>query len=1016
MQKIDTSNFQNSTAVQPNIHGGPMSHSTSIIDHELDQVILDLGKEIFTKSESVKAKTFFSKDYWYSRIMDWSMKNEAFKVQMFRFVDVLPTLNTSQEVSKHLKEYFSDLKGEKNTDFTSFFSAGLGIGSLAPGLLAKAIKKNIEQMAKMFITGSTPEEAIKTLSQNRKNSLGFTVDLLGEATLSQKEALDYQKRYLELIQALHTQSKSWSQNPLIDTDSMGDLPAVNVSIKLTSLYSQIKETAWDTSIQELIKRLSPILDLAIKTNTFINIDMESFHHKNLTLDVFKKILSDDRYKDYPHWGIVIQAYLRDSYSDINDLLSFTKDRALPITVRLVKGAYWDYESILSNQHGWPNPVYTIKQESDANYERCAELILKNYPKIKLAVGSHNVRSIAASICMAEKLGLPKNALEIQMLYGMAEPIKLALLNMGYRVREYATVGQLIPGMAYLVRRLLENTSNQSFLKSKFADNVNVDLLLKNPNTNLITSQGDYVPHPGFENEPLLDFTLPAHRHQYAKALAQVKTKTSDPCPLIINGQAVKTDRTLKSINPCDKKSLGEFYIGSTKEADEALASAIDNKTSWSQTPPEKRCEVINKLADILKKDRFELAALMTLESGKAWSEADGDVTEAIDFCRYYAFQMHKLAAPQKTGHVMGENSFYQYQAKGVSLVVAPWNFPLAILTGMTVASLVTGNTVIMKPAEQSTLIAYELMKRLIQAGVPNGVVNFLPGIGNEIGAYLTSKKEIDIIAFTGSKNVGLEIIKKAGTILPGQQNIKKCIIEMGGKNATIIDNDADLDEAVSQVLYSAFAFQGQKCSACSRVIVLKEAYDNFVERIIEAAKSLKVLPSEHPHSFVGAVVDEVSFTRIQAIIEKSKQLSTLAFQGSAPEQGYFIPPTIFTDVDPYSELAQSEIFGPVLAIIKVTDINEAIKVSNSTEYALTGGIFSRSPGNIELVKQQLEVGNLYINRSITGAVVDRHPFGGYKMSGVGSKAGGPDYLLQFVNPKVITENTMRRGFAPLDES
>jgi RHH-type transcriptional regulator, proline utilization regulon repressor / proline dehydrogenase / delta 1-pyrroline-5-carboxylate dehydrogenase len=333
-----------------------------------------------------------------------------------------------------------------------------------------------------------------------------------------------------------------------------------------------------------------------------------------------------------------------------------------------------------------------------------------------------------------------------------------------------------------------------------------------------------------------------------------------------------------------------------------------------------------------------------------------------------------------------------------------------------VGAAVTGNTVIMKPAEQSSLVAHGLMELIKEVGFPNGVFNFLPGLGEEVGEYLVQHPHIPTIAFTGSKAVGLHILKAAADHKPGQTSVKRCMIEMGGKNAVIIDNDADLDEAVGGVLYSAFGFSGQKCSAASRVIVLEEVYDKFESRLLEATKSITQGIAKDPFVYLGPVVDEEAYLRILKTIEDAKAKNTLLYEGPKVEGGYFVPPTIFTQVDPNSSLAQNEIFGPVLAMIKAKDIDHALKIANSTEYALTGGLFSRSPANIAKVREEFEVGNLYVNRGITGAMVDRHPFGGFKMSGIGSKTGGPDYLKQFMEPRCVTENMLRRGFAPAEEN
>jgi RHH-type proline utilization regulon transcriptional repressor/proline dehydrogenase/delta 1-pyrroline-5-carboxylate dehydrogenase len=373
--------------------------------------------------------------------------------------------------------------------------------------------------------------------------------------------------------------------------------------------------------------------------------------------------------------------------------------------------------------------------------------------------------------------------------------------------------------------------------------------------------------------------------------------------------------------------------------------------------------------------------------------------------------MRKLDRPLKVGNVSGENSVYHYQAKGPTVVIAPWNFPLAILTGMVGAALVAGNTVVMKPAEQSSAVAMDLIHYLLKAGLPADCAHFLPGIGEEVGEYLVQHPDICTIAFTGSKNVGLHILDVCSKIKPGQKHVKRAIIEMGGKNAIIIDNDADLDEAIDGVVYSAFGFSGQKCSACSRVIVLEEVYEKFERRLIEAVKSIDYGNVEDPKNYFGPVVDSEACHRMHQQISDFAKTNNLLYQGPKIAGGNFVPPTIFNIVKATDPIAQTEIFGPILAILKAKDMDQAIEIANGTEYALTGGLYSRSPANIKKVREQLEVGNLYINRGITGAMVDRHPFGGFKMSGVGSKTGGPDYLKQFLEPRAICENTLRRGFA-----
>lgn len=980
---------------------------------DIQTQILFKGEEILKNMEGHSKASIFSKDFWYGSIMEWSMKNEKFKTNMFRFVDVLPSLNSGDEVARHLKEYFS----EEGGSLPPVFNVGLGLGSLAPGLMAGAIKKNVVGMAKMFITGENPEEALPVLKKARKNKMTFTVDILGEAILSEKEAQEYTRKYVELVNWLAKDAEKWDEVPQIDRDHEGALPKVNVSVKMTALYSQIKDLAWDESKKILKDRMRPLFRLGMEKGVFINLDMEQYSVKHLTLEVFTELINEPEFKNYKYFGIVIQAYLRDSFEDIKALTEFAQKRGTPFWVRLVKGAYWDYETIEAEQRGWPVPVYTHKAESDANYELCAKYLLENIRYIRPAFASHNVRTLSACMVYAEKLNIPKAALEFQMLYGMGEPIKKTLVDMGYRLREYAPVGELIPGMAYLVRRLLENSSNESWLRGKFADNKSTAELLKDPAQGLVPTSPVISQKPGkFYNEPLLDFAVKADREKMHQALNGMKSSLPVSVPVVINNKELRSEKNFDRVNPSESlQVVGKISMASLEQAEQAQLAAHAAFKSWKTVPAEQRAALVDKLADLMVRDRFKLIATQVLEVGKPWAEADGDVCEAIDFCRYYARHMRQLQKPLPVGGLPGEISQYIYKARGVTAVIAPWNFPLAILTGMVAAAVVTGNTVVMKPAEQSSVIAWGLMKLIQEAGFPAGVVNFLPGYGEEVGEYIVNHKLTTTIAFTGSKSVGLHILHRASQVHPGQSHVKRCIIEMGGKNAVIIDNDADLDEAVDGVLYSAFGFSGQKCSAASRVIVLEDVYDRFTDRLVEAAKSIEILPAENPKSSMGPVVDQEAHERILKTITDAEKTHKLLYKSTTPPHGFFAPAAIFGDVPGDAPLAQQEIFGPVVAVIRAKNLDQALQIANSTEYALTGGVFSRSPAHIARVKEEFEVGNLYINRGITGAMVDRHPFGGFKMSGVGSKTGGPDYLKQYMEPVCVTENTLRRGFAPAEE-
>ena len=485
-------------------------------------------------------------------------------------------------------------------------------------------------------------------------------------------------------------------------------------------------------------------------------------------------------------------------------------------------------------------------------------------------------------------------------------------------------------------------------------------------------------------------------------------------PVMINGEAVTTAREILSRSPNDwSEVVGVVSGAGIDEAEGAILSAASAFPGWRDRDPSGRAEILFRTAAAARKIRDELAAIEVYEVGKTWDEADADVCEGIDFLEYYAREMLRLAVPRKVGKVQGEESVLFYEPRGVAAVIAPWNFPFAISMGMISAALGTGNTVVYKPSSNSCVTGSMVYSLFSKAGLPPEVLHFLPGSGSEIGDFLVTHPRVALIAFTGSVKVGLRIIALAGETLEGSMQVKRVVAEMGGKNAILVDADADLDEVVVHVLKSAFGYQGQKCSACSRLIVHESVYDRLADRLKSAAESLVLAPAEVPASFMGAVIDEAAKEKMLSLIEIGKQEGTLLLERVVPiERGHSVPLTIIGDIRPEHRIAQEEIFGPVLALMKVSSFSEGMEVANDSCYALTGAVFSRSPRNLALARERFRVGNLYLNRGCTAAVVGRHPFGGFKMSGGGSKAGGPDYLLEFMVPRNIAENTLCRGFAP----
>jgi len=989
----------------------------------------EIGRELFGRLNE-KRPTPLQRRWWDDRVMRLAMKDESLKVQLFRFVDVLPMLRTSEDVVAHLHEYLAPIRNR----LPRTLSVALGLtqrAAIVRGAVGRAARLGALDLARRFIAGTNTGEVVAAAQRERQLGRGFTLDILGEAVISELEANQFFRAYVELIEAVAPAVNAWPDVAAIDHGVRGRLPRMNLSVKLSALDEHFDAVDPNGALDRAGARLRELLRVARTNRAFINIDMESYDKKDLTLWLFQRVLEEQEFRDFGDVGIVIQCYLRDAARDLHALRDWAQRRGHPVWVRLVKGAYWDYETVRARAERWPIPVFQQKWQSDACFEWATRFVLQNHQHLRPAIGSHNLRSIAHALAVAEVLELPPHGVEMQMLYGMADDEKRALVALGRRVRVYMPYGELIPGMAYLVRRLLENTSNDSFLRAGTIERASLDTLLDKPcDPGTPTPDSGPLPestmnqHPPsshfqatFPNQPPVDFAESSNRLAMQNALQDVFAQFGRHYPLVIGGQAVTTETKIDSLDPSFRDRLiGHVSSADASHADHAVAAAKAAWHVWSASGVEHRAEFLRKTAAVMRERLFELAAWAVYECGKGWREATNDVCEAIDFCEFYAAGAVAMEQPSGSD-VPGEENRFRYLPRGVVAVIAPWNFPLAILTGMTTAALATGNTVVMKPAEQSSVVGAKLMEIFTQVGLPAGVANFLPGDGATVGGALVDHPDVAMIAFTGSREVGLQVNARAAIASArGLGMVKYVIAEMGGKNAIIVDDDADLDEAVSGVAMSAFGYQGQKCSACSRAIVLQGVYEAFLGRLVEAARSLRIGPAEAPSTDVGPVIDDDALGKVHQYIALGRQEGeeelAVEIDEELAQRGCFVGPHIYSEIAPDARLAREEVFGPVLAVIRAADLDDAIRIANSAEYALTGGIFSRSPAALERAKRELLVGNLYVNRGITGAIVGRQPFGGFKMSGIGSKAGGDDYLLQFVVPQTITENTMRRGFAP----
>jgi RHH-type proline utilization regulon transcriptional repressor/proline dehydrogenase/delta 1-pyrroline-5-carboxylate dehydrogenase len=962
---------------------------TQNAQQRFEQLVQTHGSALLATARS-QAQASSAAERWIHGLLDRLNRDPKFRIQTLRFIDVLPSLGDNAELVRLFNEYFDP----DEFPLPRFGEFALRTGRLlGDRTLAGVIRRAVGLLAHQFLAGEKAPEVFAKVREFEAVGRSASLARVGEVILSEAEADRYLQAYLDLIGAA---SEAGREQP-------------HLSVKLSSLYSREGAHKLARGCELVLRRLLVLARAARSAGAQITLDMEDYDRRPLTLSVFEQWLLHPEFRDWGGAGIAIQAYLRDAPADLDHLIDLAKRRGSPFGVRLVRGAYWDQECVLALQRGWSIPVWLQQADTDRTYEACLDRLFESHPAIRTVVATHNPRSLAYAMARIEQNGLDKTDVEFQMLYGMAAPLQAAVHAMGYPLRIYLPFGEAIPGMAYLVRRLLENSSSQSLARLALTEAA--DLLTPPP------SHAAEVPPaapPAFRNEPVRRFVDADERNGFAAAIERVRDSLGGDYASLIDGAQVTGSGVILSQCPAEpEKLVGRVATAGAAEADLALDVAAAAFPDWRERPAAERAEILRGAARQLRDARDEFAAWEIFEAGKNWTEADADVCEAIDFLEYYADEAERLAQDRGIS-VPGESNRYFYQARGTGVVIPPWNFPLAILTGMLSATLVSGNCAILKPSSDTPVIAARLVELLLKAGVPPGVIGFLPGRGAELGEYLVRHAATHLVAFTGSREVGCALIKHAAVMTPGQRHVKRVIAEMGGKNAIIVDASADPDEAVAGILQSAFGYQGQKCSACSRVIVVGRLYDALVQRLVEATADLSIDLPWLPHCDLGPVINRAAQQRIWAVMEEGMQYGRLVCRGAVPEHlnGHFVAPAIFADVHQASTLAQEEIFGPVLALIPVRDFDEALALANGTAYALTGGVYSRSPANLRKAATEFRVGNLYLNRGITGALIARQPFGGFKLSGIGSKAGGPDYLLQFMEPRCVTENTLRRGIAP----
>jgi RHH-type proline utilization regulon transcriptional repressor/proline dehydrogenase/delta 1-pyrroline-5-carboxylate dehydrogenase len=959
---------------------------------------------------------------FFEQISDFGLNLTAsfaiFRIHILKFLAILPGLEndaSGEQVKRMLIEAIrrliedtqkakaNNLKGDARAlpaSFVLVFQILIKIFHwIPPRPLANSVRHIVKLMAKRFIAGESISSSHKALNQLKNTKRDATLDQLGELVVSELEADQYLQKVLELI-------RGYSMHVPFGQKNRAGINSAHISIKVSALASRFNPLSPEETYQRVSPRLKMILMEAKQADVFINIDAEHYHYRDLVFDIYERVLLETaELKNYASTGIVVQAYLQDAFGHLKEVIELAKKRQITMPVRIVKGAYWDAETIEAEVHGHMSHQFLNKEETDIHFRQLIIEIFKHYPHVQLCVASHNF----TDHCFAEvvrRVQFPATpVIEHQCLHMTYEALSLAMAKMEWVVRNYVPVGSLLVGMAYLVRRIMENSSQVGIL-SQMRTNRKIQ---KIPHLGSkifekkLKGQIFYDPmisafSSNFRNVAPIQTYKRENRALCLKAIENAKKQFGQKYAsrLPLSGQWQKV-----TASSYPEKVIGEIQWATVADAELAVdrLEQTCEKGLWAKCHYSHRSSVLLKVASLMIIQRLELAALIVFEAGKNITEALGDVDEAIDFLHFYAREERRIV-----------ERYPSLMARGICVAITPWNFPLAIPCGMIAAPLVAGNCVILKSAEQTPLIAHKLVELFYLSGLSDEVLIHLPGPGEEVGRALVKNPKVSGYVFTGSKTVGCWIYQEAGQRLtknPINQMVcpTKVITEMGGKNAIIVTASAELDETISASLYSCFGHAGQKCSAASRILIDRSMLDAFVQRFKQAVIDLPVKASDDFDCSVNPVVDQHEKNRLlkmgEVIVEEVKQLGGQVIVNRQSEKlasncvGPLVVMLPKNQALNHETQCYQELFGPIIYLIPFDQPAEAIEIFNATEYALTGGLFAQSQDDIDYFSKKMICGNIYVNRSITGARVGIEPFGGFKMSGTGPKAGGKNYLMAF---------------------
>lgn len=1027
----------------------------------LESRVGELGHEIFERAAAAYPYPG-TRPWLLDRMVAWTDADPRLKAASFQLMECLPALATDASIVRHLREYFR------------FHNVCLP--RMAGWLLDRADHPLLERlvglstrfaagaMAGRFVTGHDVESVARTLLRLRQKGMAVTLDLLGESTLSRAQADRYASMNADLIARLSPQALNWPDRPLLDQSAYGPQPRVNVSIKLTGLVPHLNPAAPDASFEAVSDRLRPLLLAARRLGAFINVDMEHHAVRDLTLEIFMRLLMEPEFRDWRDVGIVVQAYLRDAERDLSRLLAWREKRGAPFAIRLVKGAYWDSETAAAARAGQAPPVWTRKWQSDACYEHLAGTLLQHATRIRPCFASHNVRTLAFVMAKAEALGVPISAYEIQMLYGMGDPLKSAIAGMGRCLRVYAPHGDMLPGVAYLIRRLMENTANDSFLKQGFRDRPSYARMLRAPGSGEPPTSAR-ADAPTRSNESTKDVALMNEDHHADRQTAldlDHAMNPYQPCPGLDLAQSATRDDLIREIErlrdeaphdlalapfntpprgdglmiSADPSSPGRSpaRIRPAREAEVDATTAMQRKAFASRDgdgmgggglASRSRAETLDHLADVLREQRIPLAAALIAEAGMRPVEADHEVRQAIDYVAYHARGACILHEAGRRRDLPGEANGVSLRPHGLAAVVGSDHSPLAAPAGLITAAYAMGNHVIWSPPTRFALCTGLLAQAVQKAGAAPSEITLLPCDDEAVTEYLTGHVEVDLLLAAGSAAFVRSLFANSVNARKDDRS-RSVILEIGGEGGLLVDEDADLDLAVKSVLTSALVWAGQGRARARKAFVHRAVFAAFSERLREAAGSLVAGKADRLDIDVGPLMDATAAEAFASFQSESTLVTPGGHDGEAgPSGGGIFAPRVFSLKDPRAMAQLEAPSGPALFVAPVHSFNEGLGALAELPWALVLGVFSRSPENLRLAQRRLKGATLFLNRATAWPEVERHPLicrggsagaaiggAGHGQGDVGLGLGSLALLTRMAIPLITSESTARHGYDP----